>query len=274
MNLSADDGRSGRRDGWRPALVALDIDGTLLGWEEPISPAVLEAVRDTAGSGVPVVIATGRAVFGTAPVLEELALPNGVAVCSNGAVTVSHMPVEVTSALTFDARPAVSALLTAVPSALVAVEVVGKGYRVSRHFPEGEISGDISVEPVESLVAEPVTRVVIRDPDASAEQFAELAEGLGLHGINYFVGHTAWLDLAPVGVSKASALADIARDLGVDAADVLAIGDGHNDLEMLTWAGRGVAMGDAPLSVQEVADDVTETLDRDGVALELSRWFG
>jgi hydroxymethylpyrimidine pyrophosphatase-like HAD family hydrolase len=219
LNLSADDGRSGRRDGWRPALVALDIDGTLLGWEEPISPAVLDAVRHTAGSGVPVVIATGRAVFGTAPVLEELALPDGVAVCSNGAVTVSHMPVE-------------------------------------------------------SLVAEPVTRVVIRDPDASAEQFAELAEGLGLHGINYFVGHTAWLDLAPVGVSKASALADIARDLGVDAADVLAIGDGHNDLEMLTWAGRGVAMGDAPLSVQEVADDVTETLDRDGVALELSRWFG
>jgi hydroxymethylpyrimidine pyrophosphatase-like HAD family hydrolase len=263
----------GRYDGWRPQLVALDIDGTLLGWDQPISSAVLSAVRQTARAGVPVVIATGRAVLGTAPVLEELALPDGVAVCSNGAVTVSHSPVRVTSAVTFDAGPAVAALLDTVPSALVAVEVVGQGYRVSGPFPDGEISGDIWVEPIDSLVAEPVTRVVIRDPDASAEEFAELAEGLGLHGINYFVGHTAWLDLAPVGVSKASALEDIVRDFGLSSADVLAIGDGHNDLEMLTWAGRGVAMGDAALTVQEVADDVTETLERDGAALELRRWF-
>lgn len=260
-------------NGWRPKLVALDIDGTLLEWDGPISAGVLHSVRRVARD-VPVVIATGRAVFGTAPVLEELALPDGVAVCSNGAVTIAHFPVRVTSTVTFDARPAVSALLDTVPTALVAVEVVGKGYRVSDHFPEGEISGDIWVEPVESLVAEPVTRVVIRDPDASAEEFLDLAESMGLHGINYFVGHTAWLDLAPVGVSKASALEDIVKERGLDRSDVLAIGDGHNDLEMLAWAGRGVAMGDAPLSVQEVADDVTETIERDGVALELHRWFG
>ena len=49
---------------------------------------------------------------------------------------------------------------------------------------------------------------------------------LGLHGTNYFVGYTAWLDLAPEGVSKASALADVADELGVAQADVLAIGDG------------------------------------------------
>ena len=261
-------------DGWRPRLVALDIDGTLLDWYGPISPAVCDAVRRTAASGVPVVVATGRAVLGTAPVLEELRLPDGVAVCSNGSVTISHSPVRVTSTVTFDARPAVSALLENVPTALVAVEVVGKGYRVNDHFPDGEISGDIWLEPVESLVAEPVTRVVIRDPDASAEDFSRLASRLGLHGINYFVGHTAWLDLAPIGVSKASALDAIVHEHGVDRSDVLAIGDGPNDVEMLTWAGRGVAMGNAPVSVRDVADDVTETLERDGVAVELSRWFG
>jgi hydroxymethylpyrimidine pyrophosphatase-like HAD family hydrolase len=155
----------------------------------------------------------------------------------------------------------------------VAVEVIGRGYRVNRPFPEGEITGEMWQEPVDELMAEPVTRVIIRDPSASAEEFIELAEKLGLHGTNYFVGYTAWLDLAPAGISKASGLSEVADRLGVARAEVLAIGDGRNDVEMLAWAGRGVAMGNAPLSVQEAADDVTETLERDGVAVELNRWF-
>jgi HAD superfamily hydrolase (TIGR01484 family) len=115
--------------------------------------------------------------------------------------------------------------------------------------------------------------VIIRDPHSSEEEFVELAEKVGLQGTNYFIGWTAWLDLAPEGVSKASALADVAERLGVDRANVLAIGDGRNDTEMIRWAGRGVAMGQAPLEVQEAADDVTETVHNDGVAVELSRWF-
>jgi hydroxymethylpyrimidine pyrophosphatase-like HAD family hydrolase len=115
--------------------------------------------------------------------------------------------------------------------------------------------------------------VIIRDPHSSEEEFVELAEKLGLSGTNYFIGWTAWLDIAPEGVSKASALADVAEELGVAQADVLAIGDGRNDMEMLRWAGRGVAMGQAPLEVQEAADDVTETVANDGVARELARWF-
>ena len=86
--------------------------------------------------------------------------------------------------------------------------------------------------------------------------------------------YTAWLDLAPEGVSKASALAQIAVQLDVDQADVLAIGDGRNDVEMLAWAGRGVAMGQAPDSVKAIADSVTETLEDDGAAHELARCFG
>jgi hydroxymethylpyrimidine pyrophosphatase-like HAD family hydrolase len=156
---------------------------------------------------------------------------------------------------------------------MVAVEVIGRGYRVNKPFPDGEITGELWIESVDDLVAEPVTRVIIRDPSQSAEEFVELAERLGLQGTNYFVGYTAWLDLAPEGVSKASGLASIANVLGVDHTDVLAIGDGRNDIEMLRWAGRGVAMGQAPLSVQDSADDVTDTLMDDGAARELSRWF-
>jgi len=179
----------------------------------------------------------------------------------------------VLSTVTFDASEIVRMLLEHVPQALVAVEEIGRGYRVNRHFPDGEITGEMIMQSVDELVADPVTRVIIRDPDSTAEEFIELAERVGLQGINYFIGWTAWLDLAPQGITKATGLQSVAQELGVGAEDVLAIGDGRNDIEMLQWAGRGVAMGQAPLEVQEAADDVTETVLEDGAALELSRWF-
>jgi hydroxymethylpyrimidine pyrophosphatase-like HAD family hydrolase len=122
-------------------------------------------------------------------------------------------------------------------------------------------------------VAEPATRVVVRQPAIGAEEFISVVESVGLHGVNYVVGYTAWLDLAPDGVSKASALEAIRLRCGVAVKDTLAIGDGRNDLEMLAWAGRGVAMGQAPAVVQDAADDVTATFAEDGAALELDRWF-
>jgi Cof subfamily protein (haloacid dehalogenase superfamily) len=271
-------------DGWVPRLVALDIDGTLFDndpstgqVEEVVRPAVRDAVRRAHDAGAHVVLATGRSTFGVTPVWDLLGLPpegsTALAVASNGAVTFRYPPVEVRSTVTFDASEVVRMLLEEVPQAAVAVEEIGVGYRINRPFPEGEITGRMIQQTVEELVAEPVTRVIIRDPHSSEEEFLALAEKLGLQGTNYFIGWTAWLDIAPEGVTKASALADVADELGVAQADVLAIGDGRNDLDMLAWAGRGVAMGQAPLEVQEAADDVTETVVDDGVAVELGRWF-
>jgi HAD superfamily hydrolase (TIGR01484 family) len=273
------------RSGFAPRLVALDIDGTLYAnvpatgaVEEVISPAVKDAIDRAVDAGAHIVLSTGRSAFSITGVWEQLGLPrNGdgqvLTVASNGSVVFSYPPVDVLSTVTFDASRLVTMLMEHVPDAAVAVEEIGVGYRINRPFPDGEITGEMRIEPVEDLVAEPVTRVIIRDPHSSEEEFVELAEKIGLQGTNYFIGWTAWLDLAPEGVSKASALADVADRLGVAQADVLAIGDGRNDVEMLRWAGRGVAMGQAPLEVQEAADDVTETVHNDGVAHELSRWF-
>ena len=271
--------------GFTPKLIALDIDGTLYAnvpstgaVEEVVSPAVKEAIDRAVDAGAHIVLSTGRSAFSITDVWDQLGLPrNGsgpvLTVASNGSVVFSYPPVEVLSTVTFDASQIVSMLMVHVPEAAVAVEEIGVGYRLNRPFPDGEITGEMKIEPVEDLVAEPVTRVIIRDPLSSVEEFVALAVMVGLHGTNYFIGWTAWLDLAPEGVSKASALADVAERLGVDRANVLAIGDGRNDTEMIRWAGRGVAMGQAPLEVQEAADDVTETVHNDGVALELSRWF-
>ena len=263
--------------GYQPKVVALDVDGTLLDWvdhTEVMSREVIRAVQRVRDAGTHVVISTGRSLPGVLDAADMLELPGGLAVASNGAVVFDHPPVELVHTVTFDASAAVTQLLEHVPHAAVAVEEIGAGYRINKPFPDGEIQGEMVLQSIDELVAEPVTRVIVRCPDQSAEEFAELAEKLGLHGTNYYVGYTAWLDLAPTGVSKASGLQVVVDRLGVQAADVLAIGDGTNDVEMLQWAGRGVAMGQAPLSVQAVADDVTETVERDGAVHELDRWFG
>jgi Cof subfamily protein (haloacid dehalogenase superfamily) len=271
-------------DGWAPKLVALDIDGTLLKWvdgvgttHEEITPAVGDAVRRARDAGCHIVLASGRSPHGMTPVADRLELhldgePLWV-VASNGAVVFRYPPLEVVREETFDAAPAVAAVLERHPNALVAVEERGVGYRVTKEFPDGELSGQMILTQVDDLVAAPVSRVIIRDPEATAEDFVALAKELGLHGTDYVVGWTAWLDLAPVGVSKASGLAYVAEQLGVDAADVLAIGDGRNDIEMLQWAGRGVAMGQAVQQVQDAADAVTGTVADDGAAAELARYF-
>ncbi len=279
----------GAADTWRPALVALDIDGTLLRWVEgqgttrpEVSPAVRAAVRRAARAGAHVVLSSGRSPDGMTGVADLLGLP-GLGgpdgerlwvVASNGAVVCRYPPLETVREVTFDAAPAVRRILELHPEALVAVEERGTGYRVNRPFPAGELTGELVPATIEAMVAAPVSRVIVRDPAATVDDFVRLGEELGLHGTDYVVGWTAWLDLNAPGVSKASGLEHVVGELGLDASDVLALGDGRNDIEMLRWAGRGVAMGQAVDVVRDAADAVTDDVDEDGAARELERWFG
>ena len=272
-------------DGWKPRLVALDIDGTLLKWVEgegqsyeQISPPLYDAVRAAVNAGAHIVLASGRSPHGMDKIADLLDLPLDGSdrlwvVASNGAVLFRYPPLEVVHEETFDAREAVRQVLEQHPEALVAVEERGVGYRVNRPFPDGELSGEMIETDLDEIVGGPVSRVIIRDPSASADDFVAMAARLGLHGTDYVVGWTAWLDLAPVGVSKASGLAYVAKELGLGAEDTLAIGDGRNDIEMLQWAARGVAMGQAVQEVHDAADASTETVYDDGAAVELRRWF-
>lgn len=259
---------------WRPRLVALDVDGTIVDHHNNLSPAVKDAVLAVRAAGIPVVIATGRAVPGVYDVLDKLGFREGLGIASNGSVVFGVAPFDVIQTTTFDAREAVRRVLERVPEALVAVEEVGVGYRVNRAFPQGEITGKIILDEVDRMVSQPVTRVVVRAPDHSRDEFTALVRDLGLDGTNYYIGYTAWLDIAPDGVSKASGLEVVCKSLGnLTAADVLAVGDGNNDTEMLQWAGRGVAMGQAADELKAVADAVTGPVEADGLAEELLRWL-
>lgn len=265
----------------RPRLVALDVDGTLItpmegifGAVEALSPRVRDAVGSARDAGAEVVIATGRSVNGTLEIAGLLGFVGGWLVCGNGTMTVSLDPAApdgftVEDVVTFDPAPALRLLRELLPGALYAVEDVGRGFLVTGPFPADELAGEYRVVDFDELVAEPCTRVVVRDLESEPRAFADAVERSGLQGVTYNVGWTSWLDITPDGVNKSTALEKLRVRLGVDPADTLAIGDGSNDIEMLRWAGRGVAMGQAEDSVKESADEVTAPVWEDGVALVL-----
>ena len=226
------------------------------------SPALPEEVA--------VVVATGRSIIATTPILAALGLRRGYAICSNGALTIELDPsteagYTVIDMVTFDPRPVLERMRVALPDALIAVEEPGVGFKVSRHFPDGELMGRTREVDWDELISQPVTRVTLRQPETSAEDFMELVERAGLHEVSYAVGWSAWLDINPEGVSKASALEMVRRRLQVEPSHTIACGDQRNDLEMLHWAAWGVAMGNAPDEVKAVADEVTGHVDEDGL---------
>lgn len=264
-------------------LVALDVDGTIVDHDEMMTDRVREAVQRLAKAGAHVVVATGRSLHATLPIAQRLGLDAGYdgsyLVCSNGAVTVrldssleeGH---QVVAVHTFDPSSVAGLLREQLPTGLFAVEVLGRGYKLTAPFPDGELSGEMEVVPFDELFTEPVMRVVVRSPEHTSAQFEALVDEVGLHGVAYSVGWTAWLDLAPDGVTKASALEDVRLRLELRREDTVAVGDGRNDLEMLRWAARGVAMGNAPQEVKDAADEVTAPVDEDGLADVLDSLLG
>src|SRR5690606_35131235 len=144
------------------------------------------------------------------------------------------------------------------------VEDVGRGFFVTEEFPPGEIDGETTFVDFEQLCALAATRVVIRSPEHTDADFHEMVERIGLHEVSYAVGWTAWLDLSPKGVSKATALEAVRRELGVQPHRTVALGAGRNDVEMLRWAARGVAMGHADEVTRAAADEVTGTSEEGG----------
>ena len=270
---------------WQPRLVAIDVDGTLPAWSEvveeqsePAGSKLRGALRGAVTAGARIVLCSGRSPQGITRVVDRLHLAGRGTerlwmVASNGTMVCRYAPLDIVHEETFDAGPAVRAFLDRRPSALVAVEDRAIGYRLTAPFPAGELPGEMVVTGLAELLAQPVSRAIIRDPAATPDEFVRLLAELDLPSVSHSVGWSAWLDLAPAGVSKASGLRHVCARLGVAAADVLAIGDGRNDIEMLRWAGRGVAVAESPPEVLAAADAVTANAEDDGVAFELARWF-
>ncbi len=264
-------------------LIAIDIDGTLVHDDGYLSPAVIEQVQRVRSLGHEVIVATGRSAANAMPVIRDVGIHHGFSVASNGAVTLRldaqhELGYHVHEVVTFDPRAVITELVGHLPNAHFAVENPDGSYHFHRPFPAYAL-GDRNIEtPIEDLMDSPVSRVVVLSPEHEVDEFLGIIQKIGLHSVSYAIGYTAWLDIAPAGISKASALEKLRADLGIRADQVITIGDGRNDIAMFEWAqaggGLAFAMGQGPEEVHAAATAVTSTVEDDGVARVLAGFEG
>lgn len=260
------------------SLIALDVDGTVLQEDGVISDAVIAEIGRVRDLGHEVMLATGRSVAMTLPILDRLGITPEYVVCSNGAIVLcrdANAPTGYRRRFveTFNPAEVLQTIKASLATAHYAVEDETGLYRFTGYFPDGTLGASSERVDFEELLAHPATRVVVISPGHAVEDFLAVVEQMGLHKVSYNVGWTAWLDIAPDGVNKATALERVRRELAIPRTRVVAIGDGRNDIDMLEWAaarGRGVAMGQAPDEVKDAGNEVTESELEDGVAAALS----
>jgi Cof subfamily protein (haloacid dehalogenase superfamily) len=265
-----------RSSGWTKEagvqyLVALDVDGTLVDHDGHMSPTVRETAAAVLEAGHHLVISTGRSKGATLPVIELIGQMRGYAVCSNGGMTLEIDPDlpeyhRVLDCVSFDPGQALVALEDRLPTAKFALETEDGGFYSTERFQDASFGIEAIGVDLHELAEMKAVRMVVYSTEHTPEEFASAIDEAGLHGVTYSVGWSAWLDIAANGVTKASALEQIRRKLGVDPSHTIAVGDGRNDIEMLDWAARGVAMGQAPDEVAAVCHEVTRTVYEDGVA--------
>jgi len=258
-----------------PAIVATDLDGTLIRSDGSVSERTRRALRRVRERGGTVVFVTGRPIRVMADVVAQTSVA-GIAVCANGALVYDLDAEVMIGQRALDQAAAIrlaNAIREIVPEAAFAVE---SGLQFGREplfrtmWPDpGELVADVA-ELLRTLP--PAKLLVRRGGDSLADVYEKIVAMAGAEAVVTRSTETL-IEIAGAGVSKAVALAEVAAERGVTAADVVAFGDMLNDLPMLTWAGHSVAVANAHPQVLAVADEITASNDQDGVALVLERLF-
>ncbi len=267
-----------------PALIACDVDGTLINEDEDVTPRTRDAVRAAVDADALFVLATGRPPRWIPPVVEGLGFAP-LAVCANGAVIYDAETDRVLSArtLSVDALCELAEIaIRAIPGAGLAVERIGESahdsatpqFVSSPGYEHAWLNPDNTEVSIEDLLSAPAIKLLVRKAGArSADMAAALSKYIGIVGDLTYSTNNGLIEIVPVGVSKASGIAEIAGPLGIPDADWITFGDMPNDVPMLSRAGLGVAMGNAHPDALAAADEVTTTNADDGVARVLERWW-
>lgn len=269
----------------KPRLIASDVDGTLLGPLEQLTDRTLAVIHRATAAEVPFVLVSGRPPRWIPRVAEAAGL-TGYAVCANGAILYDVGADEVVAVhglldpvLLHDVA---AALETALPGAKLAVERIGKRavdpgvknyeYEHGYRNPWGDGEGETATRA--EVLGYPAVKLLVRYAEMTSDEMTIAARSVLDDSVDItFSSNAGLIEVAAHGVTKATGLAEVAERLGVEPKRTIAFGDMPNDLEMLRWAGHGVAMANAHPAVLAAADEVTGPNSEDGVAQVLERWF-
>ncbi|MFE5600415.1 HAD family hydrolase [Streptomyces coelicoflavus] len=268
----------------RPRLIATDLDGTLLRDDKSVSPRTVAALAAAERAGIEVFFVTGRPARWM-DVVSAHVHGHGLAICGNGAAVVDlhggpgrHRFVKVRELPQENALDAVRLLREAAPGTVYAVEQT-YGFHQEPAYPKLHMEDPDDLLPAEEILApggraaaEPVLKILAFHPELDPDGFLTLARlAIGDRANVTRSSPSALLEISGPDVSKASTLALCCAERGISHEEVVAFGDMPNDVEMLTWAGRSYAMGNAHPDVVAAASGRTVANNDDGVAVVIER---
>lgn len=261
------------------ALIATDLDGTLLRAGDTVSARSYQALATARAAGAQHIIVTGRPVPQVRHVLDGLGY-TGLAVCGQGAQVYDAARGHLLHSVSMDrelAEVALGKIEAEIGEVYAAVNqegvdaemLIGPGYRMWHpHLPT------VRVPRRSDLWSAPINKVLLQHPELDDDELTRVARSVVGHLVNVTMAGEHTVELQPPGIDKASGLARAAEFLGLAASATIAFGDMPNDVPMFAWAAHGVAMANAHRELVSVADEITLSNEDDGIAVVLERLFG
>lgn len=255
-------------------MIVLDLDDTLLKDDGTISVRNKQALMAAQEAGVKVVLASGRPTYAMTALADELHLERyGSYILSfNGAKIINWKTQEEAFSSTLSPQMAHELYKMSKEEGVSALTYVGNDIvtESANEYTsiESQITGMkvIEAESFIDAVQVPVVKVLmVGDPDQLVLVENKLKAKLAGQ-LNVMRSKPFFLEFTEDGVNKGTSLHHLIQQLGIEQSEVIAMGDGYNDVAMLEFAGLGVAMGNAPDAIKEIADYVTDTNMNDGVA--------
>jgi Cof subfamily protein (haloacid dehalogenase superfamily) len=261
-------------------LLLSDLDGTLRGFHDPISPAVKSALREAAASGVRITLATGRILQSVLPYAEELEV-NAPLVCCNGGLIIDHRTRQEIAKRTLPLPVIHTAMRFALEHDLRFATYLDDHSTSLRRDPgsavffvwAGEQQRCVVEDPFRRLEREPLNCLLWAVDEPTSARTAPLLQARMGNAMRVTRSAPTLMEVILADVSKARGAAVLAAHLGIAREEVLALGDSDNDVELLAWAGLGVAVGSATPAACAAADCVVGSVAEDGAAEAVRRFI-
>lgn len=255
-------------------LIASDLDGTLFGADHLPARRTVEAINAHAAAGTIIAAVTGRSWFEGIERATRTGAHLDWFIGSNGGHRVNVASGELVERLVFDVE-SLDAWLDAIESEFGSVGFgfehddglswTPRFYELHPHMLDGRDRFDTSTRKSTSAIG----KIFISNPNSRPEDMLDAVREILPDGVEVTTSGVGSVEVMPMGADKGSALRRLCREIGVRSDEVIAFGDNLNDLTMIEWAGRGVAMGNAVAEVHAIADEATVTNVDFGVATVL-----